>query len=150
MARFRANETITAAATKPMLAITGDGNVDLEVLLIRIFSPAAPDDYNFLFSLAEISTAGTTPTALSNAIAGVGPGGTSVATGGKATWAADPTVAIPGILGLGLNRRGAANFQSVFGEGLRTKVRANNRGFEIYCNTAGSSTDFNHCLHWNE
>lgn len=149
MARYGFAPAVTAVATKPEVAVVSDGAVLPEICLIGIVSTSAPDDHFFDFSLEEITTIGTTGTALT--IDKLGPGATSSCTAKQATWAADPTITSGPRLALGLYRRGKTQFQFELGCGPKPAALAANRGFEIYCNAVGTaSVVFRHTLHWYE
>lgn len=152
MARFGFAPLVTAVASKPMVAFVSDGAVYPEVCLLHIASTTAPDDHVFDFALADISDIGTGGTSLT--IETIGPGASSSCTAKQATWSsADPTIRASTSykLGLGLYRRGKAQFQFPMGEGIRPQRQAASAGLEIYCHAVGSaSVAFRHTVNWYE
>lgn len=149
MGKYAVAPEITAVASKPEVAIASDGNVLPEICLIGIVSTSAPDDHFFDFTLEEITTLGTSGTALT--IDKCGPAAAAGCTAKKATWSADPTITSGSRLGLGLYRRGKTQFQFEYGCGIKPAALAANRGLEIYCNAVGTaSVLFRHTLHWYE
>jgi len=150
MGRYNAPASLACGATaaKPMLVITGDGNVQPEVIMLVAGFSATPDDKAYLFALYEVSDAGTGGTAITPKA--IGHGGTSAVTAKKGTYTTDPTKTGVAMLQMPVYQRSSAKVQKARGEGYSPTAYASAKGLGIFVDVTPASINSEFEQEWYE